>query len=171
MATTVNATLKHKRGTEASMPILKDGQIYLCSDTQKVYKGTSTGENILISDIASLNANAQKIEEINMRTYSKVLWEGEAIGTETITLNDNLNNYNKLIFIINKPGEFNFNSEYVDLNYPSNLVGDNVKAIVVPNNYIVMEFKFTTINIRSGLGELHLAKIIGVKDGVINYEN
>ena len=55
MATTVNATLKHKRGTEASMPILKDGQIYLCSDTHKMYKGTSTGDNILISDIAQLN--------------------------------------------------------------------------------------------------------------------
>ena len=65
MATTVNATLKHKRGTEASIPILKDGQIYLCSDTHKVYKGTSAGENILISDIASLNEKVNKTQVVN----------------------------------------------------------------------------------------------------------
>ena len=55
MAQTINVTLKHKRGTEASMPTLKEGQIYLCSDTHKVFKGTSSGENILISDIVALN--------------------------------------------------------------------------------------------------------------------
>lgn len=65
MATTVNATLKMKRGTEASIPTLKDGQLYLCSDTHKVYKGTSTGDNVLISDINKLITNTNNIQTIN----------------------------------------------------------------------------------------------------------
>lgn len=55
MATKINARLRHKRGTEGSIPTLVDGQIYLCTDTHRIYKGTSTGENILISDINKLN--------------------------------------------------------------------------------------------------------------------
>lgn len=54
MATKINARLRHKRGTETSIPTLVDGQIYLCTDTHKIYKGTSTGENILIGDIVEL---------------------------------------------------------------------------------------------------------------------
>lgn len=60
MATTINARLIHKRGTEASIPTLKDGQIYLCTDTDKIFKGTSTGENKLIGDINSLIALKEK---------------------------------------------------------------------------------------------------------------
>lgn len=55
MATKINARLRHKRGTEGSIPTLVDGQLYLCTDTHRVYKGTSTGENILVSDIKKLN--------------------------------------------------------------------------------------------------------------------
>lgn len=73
MATTVNATLKMKRGTEASMPTLKDGQLYLCSDTHKVYKGTSTGDNILISDIAQLNARMKNILSITRNIEGKTI--------------------------------------------------------------------------------------------------
>lgn len=54
MATKINARLRHKRGTETSIPTLVDGQIYLCTDTHKIYKGTSTGENVLIGDINEL---------------------------------------------------------------------------------------------------------------------
>lgn len=54
MATTINARLIHKRGTEASIPTLKDGQIYLCTDSDKIFKGTSIGENKLVGDIKSL---------------------------------------------------------------------------------------------------------------------
>lgn len=61
MATKINARLRHKRGTEISIPTLVDGQIYLCTDTHKIYKGTSTGENILIGDIKQLTSIANKV--------------------------------------------------------------------------------------------------------------
>lgn len=59
MGQTTTAKLKHKRGTEASMPTLADGQLYLCTDTEKIYKGKS-GTNICIGDIKSLVENTQE---------------------------------------------------------------------------------------------------------------
>lgn len=61
MTTNINARLRHKRGTEATMPTLVDGQLYLCTDTQKMYKGTSMGENILVGDIKLLTSIANKV--------------------------------------------------------------------------------------------------------------
>lgn len=81
MATTVNASIRHKRGTEASMPTLKDGQIYLCSDTHKVYKGTSTGENILICNISALNDLANDKQDTLVDSgWLSVDYEGNAIS-------------------------------------------------------------------------------------------
>lgn len=50
MSTIINAKVRHKRGTEASIPSLLDGQIYLTTDFRKIYKGTSTGNKILFDD-------------------------------------------------------------------------------------------------------------------------
>ena len=54
MATIVNAKFKQKRGTEASIPVLLEGELYVCTDSNKLYVGTSSG-NQLISDISQLN--------------------------------------------------------------------------------------------------------------------
>lgn len=93
MSTTVNATLKHKRGTEESMPVLKDGQIYLCSDTHKVYKGTSTGENILICDIASLNAMANDKADLANPNFTGI----PTINNKNILVDDKTEGSNTIL--------------------------------------------------------------------------
>ena len=64
MATIVNAKFKQKRGTEASIPVLLEGELYVCTDSNKLYVGTASG-NQLICDISQLNDMAQDIENIN----------------------------------------------------------------------------------------------------------
>lgn len=54
MATIVNAKFKQKRGTEASIPVLLEGELYVCIDSNKLYVGTASG-NQLICDISKLN--------------------------------------------------------------------------------------------------------------------
>ena len=54
MATIVNAKFKQKRGTEESMPTLLEGELYVCTDSKKLYVGTASG-NQLICDISKLN--------------------------------------------------------------------------------------------------------------------
>lgn len=67
MATTINARIKHKRGIESSMPSLKPGQLFLCTDTDKIYKGTESGRNVCVSDIKKLN-NLIQFENIKQST-------------------------------------------------------------------------------------------------------
>lgn len=61
MSTLINAKLRHKRGTEASIPMLLDGQLYLCTDSHKLFKGTATG-NVCIGDITLLGLKANEAD-------------------------------------------------------------------------------------------------------------
>jgi hypothetical protein len=72
----VNASLRHKRGAETSAPVLKDGQIYLCTDTDKIIKGTASG-NKVIGDI-------NRVKDIAVFGATCVF----ANGTYTLTLNN-----------------------------------------------------------------------------------
>lgn len=123
MATTVNATLKHKRGTEASMPTLKDGQIYLCSDTHKVYKGISTGENILISDIAQLKEKVNKTDIVNNLTTTS---PGSPLdATQGKILSDKLNNIKFFSAVVEPNGHNTVNIVLSDIKSSSVVVAIN----------------------------------------------
>lgn len=64
MATIVNAKFKQKRGTEESMPTLLEGELYVCTDSKKLYVGTASG-NQLICDISKLNEKVDKSQIVN----------------------------------------------------------------------------------------------------------
>ena len=92
MATIVNAKFKQKRGTEASIPILLEGELYVCTDSKKVYVGTASG-NQLICDISQLNemVNKNKIVE-NLNTTEDGFVLGGKQGKKLLDLILAINN-------------------------------------------------------------------------------
>lgn len=71
MSTLINAKVQHKRGTEASIPTLLDGQIYLPFDKKRIWKGTSGG-NVLISDYDMTLSNSAFITSIPLLENTKI---------------------------------------------------------------------------------------------------
>lgn len=104
MATIVNAKFKQKRGTEASIPVLLEGELYICTDSNKLYVGSASG-NQLICDISQLNNKENKydggITDLNLAlTHGKYTFGNTAI-------NGFKNWYGELEVIVNNGGTHN----------------------------------------------------------------
>jgi hypothetical protein len=82
MSTVINAKIKHKRGTENSIPLLLDGELYLCTDVVKVYKGTPSG-NVLLYDESKVSSKAELLTTPQKTTANINYYVDSTAGADT----------------------------------------------------------------------------------------
>ena len=160
MSTIINAKVQHKRGTESSIPTLMDGQIYLPYDARKIYKGTTTGNQIVFDDtemvkktkgVINYYVNSSTGADTNtglssivpFRTIQKAISMIPQVCNHTVNINLAIGTYdedvtldNFLCNTINIIGGNGLNSDY------------NVKHIVINNcnNVSIKGINFTANN-------------------------
>lgn len=83
MSTNISAKMRETRGTEASIPVLLDGQLYLCTDSDKIFKGTSSG-NKLISDVNAVASKAENIDNDRTTTSKTVTGSINELNTNKV---------------------------------------------------------------------------------------